>query len=85
MAVELGWWRLLVTDGNLDAGACKVVEKDLAVAIADALESIRTRAFGKVGRADAVLYGRRSLLIVIVVVAIATFGGAGLPSGLTMK
>lgn len=82
MVVELGWGRLFVTDGNLE---CKVVEKDRAVAIADALESIRTRAFGKVDKAEAVLYGRRSFLIVIVVVATATFGGAGVPSGLTMK
>lgn len=73
-------------DGNLEAGVCTVVEKDLAVATGDGLESIRIRAFAKVGRrADAVLYGRRSFLIVIVVVAIAIFGGAGVPSGLTMK
>lgn len=83
MAIELGLRRLLVFDGNLEAG---VVEKDLAVATGDALESIRTRAFVKFGRrADAVLYGRRSFLIVIVVVAIAIFGDAGVPSGLTMK
>lgn len=83
MAIELGLRRLLVFDGNLEAG---VVEKDLAVATGDALESIRIRAFVKFGRrSDAVLCGRRSFLIVIVVVAIAIFGDAGVPSGLTMK
>lgn len=71
---------------NFEAGVCKEVEKDLAVATGDALEIIRTRALVKIGkRADNVLYGRRSFLIVIVVVEIAIFGGAGVPSGLTMK
>lgn len=83
MAIELGLRRLLVFDGNLEAG---VVETDLAVATGDALESIRIRVFVKFGRrADAVLYGRKSFLIVIVVVAIAIFGDACVPSGLTMK
>lgn len=86
MTVEFGWTRLLVLDGNLEAGVCKVVVKGLAVTIGDALESIRTGMFVNVGRrADAVLYSRRSCLIVIVVVAIAIFGGAGVPSALTMK
>lgn len=58
----------------------------MAVATGYALESIRTRAVVKFGRrADAVLYGRKSFLIIIVVVAIAIFGDAGVPSGLTMK
>lgn len=72
-------------DGKLVAG---VVEKDMAVATGDALESIRTRAFVTFGRrADAVLYDRKPSLIVIVVVAIARaiFGDASVPSGLTMK
>lgn len=83
----LGWRRLLdVFDGNLEAGMWKLVEKDLAVAVGDALENIRTRAFVRFGsRVDAVLNGRKSFLMVIVIVGIAIFDGAVVPSGLTMK
>lgn len=83
----LGWRRLLgLFDGNLEAGICKLVGKGLAVAVGDALENMRTRAFVRFGsRADAVLSGRRSVLMVIVIVGIATFDGAVEPSGLTMK
>lgn len=73
-------------DDNFGASVCQEVEKDMGVDTGDALESIRTGALVKIGkRADNVLCGRRSFLIVIVVVAIAIFGGAGVPSGLTMK
>lgn len=83
----LGWRRLLdLFDGNLEAGMCKLVEKDLELAVGDALENIRTRAFVRFGsRADAVLNGRKSFLMVIVIVGIAIFDGAVVPSGLTMK
>lgn len=72
-------------DGKLEAS---VLEKDMSVATGDALENIRAKAFVPFGRrADAMLYERKSSLIVIVVVAIAIgiFGDAGVPSGLTMK
>lgn len=66
-----------VFDGNSEGGVCKLVEKGLAVAVGDALESIRTTAFGS--RADAVLYGRKSFLMVVVIVAISIFSDAVVP------
>lgn len=83
----LGWRRLLdLFNGNLEACICKLVGKGLAVAFGDALENMRTGAFVRFGsRADAVLNGRKSFLMVIVIVGIAIFDGAVEPSGLTMK
>lgn len=73
-------------DGNSEAGVCKLVEGYLAVAVRIAPECIRTRAFVKFGsRTDAILDGRKSFLVVVVVVGIAIDSGAVVPSGLTMK
>lgn len=74
-------------DVNLEAGVCKPVGGELAVAVGVGLENTRMGPFVRfVGsRADAVLYGRRSFLMVVVIVGIAIDGDGVEPSGLTMK